>query len=227
MSIEFLIHEGTLHESLTVIENAINLYGRDVLTESCELTLLNGRHLALGIEDIYVNTIHTQEAIGHCRARIAGGSNEDVHFAPAVGGSEVTEQARHKPCTHILKGQRGAMEEFKGIDIVLHVHHRGVEGEGVIDNLAKGISLYILAKEGIGYAIGNLLKGEVSDFVPKSNRQLLDDLGHIESAVLGETPDNSIAQRSACSFMIGTIVEHKQKDPPLTLPVREGVECYE
>ena len=66
VGVEVGIHEGGLDESLAVVEDAIDLYGGDVLAQGGELTFLNGRHLALGIEDIDVDALNTEESVGHC-----------------------------------------------------------------------------------------------------------------------------------------------------------------
>ena len=79
MRVEVLVHEGGLHQSLTIIEDTIYLDSGDILAEGRELTLLNGRHLALGVEDIDMYAFHAEEAIGHSGTRVAGGGNEDVH----------------------------------------------------------------------------------------------------------------------------------------------------
>ena len=79
MLIEFGIHEGILHQSLTIVEHAVNLNGCDILAESSKLALLYGADLSLGIKHIDVDTIDTQETVGYGRACIAGGGYEDIN----------------------------------------------------------------------------------------------------------------------------------------------------
>ena len=195
MGIKFLVHEGRLHESLTVVEDAIDLHGSDVLTEGRKLALLNGRHLALGIEDIDMDAVHAEETIGHGGAGVARGGYEDVDGRPTPApsrqggvrlratlerskalaltgerGEGPPQQPRHKPSADILEGKCGAMEEFEGIDVVLNLHDGTVEGEGVIDNAAQVVSGDILAEEGICHAVGDLLEGEVGHLCPECVR---------------------------------------------------------
>ena len=71
------------------------------------------------------------------------------------------------------------MKEFQTIDVLCHLYQRNIKRECVIDNLAEGICLYILAKETVGYLIGNLLKREILDRTEKRLWKGVDTLGHI------------------------------------------------
>ena len=75
------------------------------------------------------------------------------------------------------------MEKFERIDIVLHLHHRTVERQGVIHNLLQRLGIHILTKEGISHRIGDLLEGLGLDGVEEGLRQLLDLLRHVEPTV--------------------------------------------
>ena len=111
------------------------------------------------------------------------------------------------------------MEELEGVDIVLDLHDGGVKGQRVIDNLTECLGLHIFAEEGISDTVSDFLEGHLCHLVPERGGQLLDDLGHIQTAVFSESADNSVAQRRARSFMIGTVVEHLHKKtlPPPSL----------
>ena len=65
MLVQFLVHEGILNKSLAVIEDSVHLYSGNVLSEGCELALLNGADLALRIEYIDVDAFHTQKTVGN------------------------------------------------------------------------------------------------------------------------------------------------------------------
>ena len=80
MLIELSVHEGVLHEGLTIVEHTIDLNGRDVLAQRGELALLNGRDLTLRIEHIDMDAIDAEETVGYSRARISRGGHEDVHL---------------------------------------------------------------------------------------------------------------------------------------------------
>ena len=45
MGIQFLVHKGILDQRLTIVKDTVHLYGRDILTQSSELALLNGTDL--------------------------------------------------------------------------------------------------------------------------------------------------------------------------------------
>ena len=100
------------------------------------------------------------------------------------------------------------MEEFERVDAVCHLHHRAVEGECVVDNLLQGIGLYVLAEEGIGNGIGNLLKGHLVYVVEERFRQWLDALWHVETSVFGQSLDDGLMKVGDGSITVGTIVFH-------------------
>ena len=85
MFIEFLVHERVLHQSLTVIEDAVNLYGCDVLSERSKLAFLNLAHLAFRIAYIHVDTLYSEETVGYCRTCVARCGNENIHGLAIVG----------------------------------------------------------------------------------------------------------------------------------------------
>ena len=76
--LEFLVHESALDEALAVVEDTVDLDGRDVTPERRELALLNGRNLAFGIEDVDVDAVHAKETVGDGRPGVAGGGYQDI-----------------------------------------------------------------------------------------------------------------------------------------------------
>ena len=118
------------------------------------------------------------------------------------------KEARHEASTDVFEGEGGAVEEFEGVDVVIDMHDGGVEGEGVVDDATEVVGRYVFAEEGVGNAVGYFLKGEVGDLAPEGGGQLLDDLGHIETTVFGETADDGIAERGAGGCVVGGVVEH-------------------
>ena len=254
MGVEVGIHEGGLDETLAVVEDTIDFDGGDVLPQGGELTFLDGRHLTLGIEDIDVDALDAEEAVGNGGASVARGGYEDVHgpspgpfpdpspvregglgvlegglagcrsiliplpnrggVRGGAGGAFILQQPRHEAGTDVLEGEGGAMEEFEGVDVVLDANDGGVEGEGVIDDATEVVGRNVLAEEGIGNAVGNLLESEVSYLVPEGGGELLDDFGHIEATVFGEAADYSFAECSAGGGVVGGVIEHKKKKAP-------------
>ncbi len=65
MGVDLLIDKSGLHQTLAIVESAIDFDGSDVLTKSGKLALLNGTNLALGIEDLDMYAFHSQKAVGH------------------------------------------------------------------------------------------------------------------------------------------------------------------
>ena len=215
MGVEVSVHEGGLDQALAVVEDAIDLEGGDVLAEGGELTLLDGRDLALGVEDIDVDAIDAEEAVGDGGTGVTGGCDEDVEAASplAVRGSgrvlayKVLQEAGHEAGADILEGEGGPVEELEGVDIVLDVDHGGVEGEGVADDTAQVLGGDVLAEEGVGDAACYFLEGEVGNLLPEGGGQLLDDFGHIEAPVLGKAADDGVAEGGAGGGVVGAIVE--------------------
>ena len=118
------------------------------------------------------------------------------------------QQARHEACADVLEGECGAVEEFECVDVRLHLNEGSVELEGVIYDASEIVGRDVLAEEGVGHAIGNLLEGEVGNLFEEVFGQLLDDFGHIETAVFGETSDDGLAERGTCGVVVGAVVEH-------------------
>ena len=143
MAVELLVHEGALHQPLAVVEDAVDLDSRDVAPQRGELALLDGRHLALGIEHVDVDAIDAEEAVGHGRPRVAAGGYEHVDLlVSALLADEVLQQARHEAGADVLEGQRGTVEELQRIDAFalqcccvragLDLHDGAVKLQGVI-----------------------------------------------------------------------------------------------
>ena len=100
------------------------------------------------------------------------------------------------------------MEQFQSINVIFHIHHRTVECQGVVHNFMQGIRIYILAKESAGYGVGNLLKTHFLDVVEKLLGQLVDTLGHIQSAILSQSLNYCFVQVGNRSLAVGAIVLH-------------------
>ena len=121
---------------------------------------------------------------------------------------EVLQQARHKTGTHILKGEGRTVEQLQGVNIVFYVHHWTIECQGVVHNIMQGIRIYILAKESTGYGVGNLLKTHFLDVVEKLLGQLVDTLGHIQSAILSQSLNYCFVQVGNRSLAVGAVIFH-------------------
>ena len=212
--VEVGIHEGGLHEGLTVVEDAIHLNGRDVLAKCGELTLLDGTDLALGIEHIDVDALYTEEAVGYSRTCVARGGNENIDGpSPGLtrGGREILEQTGHEAGTHILESKCGAVEEFEGVDVLLHTDNGAIERQRIVDDATQVFGRNVLAKEAVGHAIGYLLKREVGHLVEELAWQRFDTFGHIEALVLGQSLHDGLLQGGKRCLAVGAIIIHNSQ----------------
>ena len=209
MLVQLSVHKGVLHEGLTVVEHAIYLDGSDVIAQCGELALLNRTDLSLRIEHVNMDSIDTQEAVGNGRSRVARGGHEHIHLLTFVLLlNEILQESRHESGAHILEGEGRTVEQFEGIDIVLDLHHRTVERQGVVDDLLERLGIDVLAKEGVSYRIGYLLECLGLDGVEKLLRQLLDALWHIQTSVFCQTLDHCLVQIGYRSLTIRAIILH-------------------
>ena len=112
VGIEVSIHESGLDEPLAVVKDAIDLDGGDIASECGELAFLDGRDLALGVEDVNVDALDTEESVGDGRARVARGGDEYVDrlVCPLIGLDEVLQQSRHEAGPYVLEGEGRAVE---------------------------------------------------------------------------------------------------------------------
>ena len=111
------------------------------------MAFLNRTYLTLWIEDIYVDTVNTEESVGYGTTCIARSCYEYVHTSLCRSRcrtnvftallEEILEQTRHETCTYVLECECRTMEEFEGVDIVGNRYDRTVELQCVIDNLLQ------------------------------------------------------------------------------------------
>ena len=210
MLVQLIVHEGRLHQGLTVVEHAVHLDGGDVLAQRRELALLDGAHLTLGVEHIDVDAVDAQEAVGNSRACVAAGSHQHVHLLPGtLLADEVLQQTGHEAGANVLERQRGAVEQLKGVDAVCYLRYGAVERQRVENDVLQGILVNILAKEGAGHVVGNVLELHVLNVVEEDLRQLLDFLRHIESAVFSQSFHHGLFERGYWGFSIRAVVFHR------------------
>ena len=100
------------------------------------------------------------------------------------------------------------MEQLKGIDVVLDVDHRTIELQCVVNYIVQSIRVYIFAKESAGYGVGYLLETHLLDVVEKLLWQLVDTLGHIQSAIFCQSLNYCFVQIGNRGLIIRTIVLH-------------------
>ena len=85
-----------------------------------------------------MDTVYTEESIGYSRACVARGGYKDIYLTVSIFLTDkVLEESGHESGTYILEGKGGTVEEFEGIDMILNLHDRTVEGQGVVDNLSE------------------------------------------------------------------------------------------
>ena len=121
---------------------------------------------------------------------------------------EVLQQTGHEAGTYILKGEGRTMEQLKCIDVVLDVDHRTIELQCVVNYIVQSIRIYIFAKESAGYGVGYLLETHLLDVVEKLLWQLVDTLGHIQSAIFCQSLNYCFVQIGNRGLIIRTIVLH-------------------
>ena len=122
---EVVIQESGLDQGLAVVEAAIDLQGGDVPPQGGELALLDGAYAALGIEDENMRAGNAQEAVRDGAAGVAGRGDEHIDI-PLL--REMPEETGHEPGADILESEGRSMEEFQGVNPLLHLHGRTVEG---------------------------------------------------------------------------------------------------
>ena len=112
MCLKIVVHESLLHESLTVVEHAVNFYGRDILSKRRKLTFLERTDLSLRIQHVDMDAFHPEEAVGHGRAGVARCGYEHIHLLGRMGivvgdrpilSHEIAQQTGHEAGTDIFE----------------------------------------------------------------------------------------------------------------------------
>ena len=94
------------------------------------------------------------------------------------------------------------------MDIAIDMYYGSIESQRVVHDMAEIIGRDILTEEGVGHAVGNLLKGHVGNAVKELLREGFDALGHIEATVCGKATHHRLAERRKRCLLIGPIVFH-------------------
>ena len=102
------------------------------------------------------------------------------------------QQPCHEAGAHVLKGQRGPVEELQGVDSGLHFAQRAVKAEGLADNAGKFFRGDIFPEKSLGHFQGIFHEAPISQRPEKGLRQLRNALGHIEAAVFREPLDHRL-----------------------------------
>ena len=208
MGVQFLIHEGGLHQRLTVVERAVHLDGGDVPSQGGELLLLYLADLSLGVEHIDVNAFHAEEAVGHGTARVARSGYQYIYLLLAFLADEVAQQPGHEAGAHVLEGERRSVEEFERPDVFAHGHQRRIKLKGVIYDVLQRVGGNVLAEEGVGHTVGYLLETEPVHVRVEALRQRFDAVGHVEAFVGGQSFYHGVFQADAAFLLVRTIVSH-------------------
>ena len=207
--VQLAVHEGGLDQGLAVVEGAVHLEGGDVAPQRGELLLLDVAHLAFGIEHVHMDAFHAKEAVGHRAARVAGRGHEDVHLPAAVfAADKVAQQACHEACTHILEGQRGAVEEFERADAVRHAHQGDVEVQRVVHDVAQGVGGDVLTEEGVGHVGGHFRQGHVADAAEEAVGQAFNLAVHVKAFVGRKAAHHGLLEGSFGRIAVGTVLFH-------------------
>ena len=209
MRMEVGLHEGALDQRLTVIKHAVHLQCGDVAAQGGELALLDGAHLAFGIEHIHMYALYAQESVGYGRTRVAAGGHQHVHQSAVVGlVAVIAQQAGHKACAHVLECQGGAMEELEAVDAVGHAYGRHVERERVAHDLLQRVGRDVFAEEGLGHARGYLVERKFVYLFKERCGQGIDALGHVEAAVFGQAFHHGFFKGGERGLVLGAVIVH-------------------
>ena len=100
------------------------------------------------------------------------------------------------------------MEQLERVYIIGYRNGRNIERQRVVDNLFKVVGRNVLAKEGIRYAVCNLLKRQVLYLVEERLWKRLDSLGHKQALVGCKSLNDSLFQGCLFSLSVGTVIFH-------------------
>ena len=115
-------------------------------------------HLVFRVEYIDMDTVDTKKTVGNGRAGVTTCCHENVDLLLAFASNEILKQAGHEASSNVFKSQRGAMEEFKRIDIIFYVNGGNIKRQRFIDDVSQSLNLNVATKEGLGYFESYLLK---------------------------------------------------------------------
>ena len=121
---------------------------------------------------------------------------------------EVLQQSGHKACAYVLECEGRTMKQLKCVDVILYVHHRTVELQCVVNYIVQSIRVNILSKECACHCVGNLLKAHLLDVIEKLFRQLVNLLGHVQSAIFCQSLNNCFVQVGNRGLAVCAIVLH-------------------
>ncbi len=209
MGVQLTIHECRLHKCLTVVEHAVYLNGSDVLSQCGELLLLNQADLAFGIEHVDLYAVNAKEPVGNRTPCVTARGHKHVDLLFAFFANEVSQQACHEACTHILECKGRTVEQLQRPDVAIaDMHKRNVEAHGVADYLPQCVFLNIFAEEGFCHADCNLLQRHVLYIVEELLRQLLYLVWHEQTTVCGKSLDDSLFECDIGCVVVGTVIHH-------------------
>ena len=188
---ETMVVEHALHQSLTIVEGALD---RDVVDvgggDRRHLAALDLGDPALGMEDEDLDRGAVAAGLDGGGAGIAGSGDDDGH-ALTTPREHMIEQPAEDLHGVVLERQRRAVEElhqpFVGADFPERRHRRMVEARvSALDDAGQGVGLDRALDEGRHHPQGDIgirEPGEGADFVMAKPRP---GFGHVEAAVTGE-----------------------------------------
>ena len=100
------------------------------------------------------------------------------------------------------------MEELQRVDVVLDANDGAVEAERVVDQVLQTVEVDVVAKEGAGHVVGYILESHRGHIVDERLGQVVNLLGHVESAVFGQAFHHGLAQVGLWGLMVGAVVLH-------------------
>ena len=190
---QVVIQERGLDQGLAVVEAAIDLQGCDVLPQGGELALLDRTDAALGIEDEDVRAGNAQEAVRDGAAGVAGRGDEDIDLALIL--REMPQETGHEARTDVLESEGRPMEEFQGVNPLLHRNRRAVEGKRFRDDPVQLGAGNILPEESARHLLRDLHEGELGHTLEPIGGKGRNPLRHIESAVFRQALDDGFFER--------------------------------
>ena len=100
------------------------------------------------------------------------------------------------------------MEQLQSVNVLVDLDDGAVEGQRVVDQVLKAVEVYIIAKEGTGNIVGDILKAHRGHVIEECLWQAVYLLRHVKSAVFGQSLDDGLAQIGIGSLMVCTVVFH-------------------
>ena len=185
---KIFVGDGFGHQSLAVLDGAVDFQRVHVSSEGGELGFLGAAQRAFRIQHQHVGAILPEHAVGGGRAAVARGGYKycaALTACLAVGGGQ---QAGYEACAVILEGESRAVEKFESIAVASEVHQGRVGSKSIIDCLLDFSGRYLISQKRARHHIGDVAQAHFGNIIEKSHRYGRNLLWHVQSAAGRNTP---------------------------------------